>query len=1204
MKRWTPWVKWSLASAVTLLAALVFALLLLVSTEFGARQGWKIAQPLAAAAGVQLQGELSEGSLLEGLRLQNLSLRQQGADGSALTLQIRQFMFTWQPWRLLSGQLQIDRVSVQGVTGNYVASTQPPPQPSPPPTREQMQAQLFQLSVAIAVDAVDVSNVDFMVGATEIGTDVLQFALHLNDQALALDGLTWGWQPHGLDGSLRLDSSFAANGTLNWRTALGGVNYAGALTLGGTLDALTLAHQLTAPQTISSNGTLNPGVFAGQSLSFTLNTVADALDLATWGVNDARLAGVTLEASGTPDAVDVRAALSASYRQLPDTNATLALRWQDGAVQLDSLQVLNPELDFTVGGSVVPSPLQGQLAWNLNRLDPGARFPSVQLTGVTGNGTVGFTQSAEGILTTLDIAALDGTLNALPLAINGEVALRDALPEQMQLTARSGDNLLELNGGMADALNLSWNLQAPQLTQLWADLRGTLNGEGVVSGTLEAPQLDGSLAARNVAVNLDGQTLALNALTLDADYQGTANTVNLSINGLTQNTQTLLNDATLTLQGTPEQHTLRGDMNSLYGALRLALDGGLVDSNWNGSLGELALRSDYGDWALRDPVAMTLGAETQKVERFCIDYQSTSLCAAVDGNATAGLQVNADLTGLQLAWANRDAPGKPAGLQALQDANAANLPEGLTVEGVMDATVAIVGLQGGAWQNLQVEVRPSDLVLQLETQLEDVEENAIQRFAFNDITLNAANTSDTWRANLGFSVVNEETPSLSGCFDASNLSLANGNVLGGSLNFNFGDLAWIDTVVPSVRDTRGSLNGFATLGGTLQAPQVEARIRVADAEFRVPDVGLAITGIGLEVNSSVDNTITARLNANSGEGNVQFDATLRQPLVAERSLTATLTGNRFTAVDMPGATAVISPDLQLNYANSALMLTGLTTVDSARVDLAQFVGQSGGGAVNVSRDVVIVRQGETVEAGATTTQELMLDIAARLRLGDDVTITGFGLNAQLDGELQIEQDPGRPLLVYGELGIPKGTYEAYNQRLDTGGGRLLFFGNPANPVMDIRASRLAGTTEVGLQLSGTVSRMQGTLYSVPTLPENEILAMLVTGKSFDQLSDQDNQALLSSIATFGLGKSQGLTNAIGGKLGLDTMAVNTGSTLQSSSLGLGKNITPKLSMKYDVGLFDRQFVLTLAYLLTERLKVEVKTGVSQSVDLSYTLEKD
>jgi len=44
-------------------------------------------------------------------------------------------------------------------------------------------------------------------------------------------------------------------------------------------------------------------------------------------------------------------------------------------------------------------------------------------------------------------------------------------------------------------------------------------------------------------------------------------------------------------------------------------------------------------------------------------------------------------------------------------------------------------------------------------------------------------------------------------------------------------------------------------------------------------------------------------------------------------------------------------------------------------------------------------------------------------------------------------------------------------------------------------------------------------------------------------------------------------------------------------------------MRYDIGLFDQENRLTLDYILSERLRLEVETGVSQSVDLTYTVEK-
>jgi translocation and assembly module TamB len=159
-------------------------------------------------------------------------------------------------------------------------------------------------------------------------------------------------------------------------------------------------------------------------------------------------------------------------------------------------------------------------------------------------------------------------------------------------------------------------------------------------------------------------------------------------------------------------------------------------------------------------------------------------------------------------------------------------------------------------------------------------------------------------------------------------------------------------------------------------------------------------------------------------------------------------------------------------------------------------------------------------------------------------------------------------------------------------------------VVDIRAYRETNDAEVGMQLSGDIKNMQGTLYSSPALPEDEILALLITGKSFNNVSDQDSNALLGAIANFGLGRSEGLTNKVSSKLGFDSLTVEGGETLEDSALGLGKYITPDLLLRYKVGLFDRQSVLGIDYNLTDHIKLEVETGISQSVDISYTIETD
>jgi translocation and assembly module TamB len=297
----------------------------------------------------------------------------------------------------------------------------------------------------------------------------------------------------------------------------------------------------------------------------------------------------------------------------------------------------------------------------------------------------------------------------------------------------------------------------------------------------------------------------------------------------------------------------------------------------------------------------------------------------------------------------------------------------------------------------------------------------------------------------------------------------------------------------------------------------------------------------------------------------------------------------------------VSPQLTGSFADDVLTLNGSIEVADTEVDLEAVFGAGGGNAVRVSSDVVVVSGERDI---ASTDASLPVSAALTVRVGDNVHVSGYDLDANLSGDLMLEQTPGRPMLVYGELDIPEGRYEIYNQELNARDGRLVFFGNPANPLLDVRAFRETDNGEVGVLLTGNLDSIEGRLYSTPTLPDQEILALLVTGKSFGSVNQEESDALVGAIASFGLGRGEGLTQRVGSTLGLDTLTVGGGTTLEDSALGLGKYLTPDLLMRYKIGLFDRQSVLGIEYTLSERLKLEVESGISQSVDLNYTIEKD
>lgn len=426
--------------------------------------------------------------------------------------------------------------------------------------------------------------------------------------------------------------------------------------------------------------------------------------------------------------------------------------------------------------------------------------------------------------------------------------------------------------------------------------------------------------------------------------------------------------------------------------------------------------------------------------------------------------------------------------------------------------------------------------------------------------------------------------------------------LGGELRLDFPSLAWLQALVPALEAPLGQASGNVSITGTRSEPGFDADLRLAGVSFRVPELGLDIQSLEAVLNATPEQ-VSLNADVRDAQGTLHLEAGMSEPLADTRALQATLQGERFTLMNNEAAQVEISPDLQLSWSAAGLQVGGRFLVPLATIILDEWVASAGSGAVSPSRDAVVaVEDADALVADAGTA--LPFEAQLQLALGDTVHIRGLGLDARLGGELQVQQQRDRPLLVYGELSIPEGSYEIYNQTLQTRDGRLMFFGNPLDPVLDLRAFRETPNAEVGMQLGGNVSALQSSLYSTPQLPEAEILSLLITGKSFKDTNQGDSDALVSAVANFGIERSTGLTSAIGDTLGLDDVSLSGGSSYLDSSLGMGKYLTPELLMRYEIGLFGRQAVFSLIYSLSEHLKLEVRSGLSQSVDISYAIEKD
>jgi translocation and assembly module TamB len=274
-------------------------------------------------------------------------------------------------------------------------------------------------------------------------------------------------------------------------------------------------------------------------------------------------------------------------------------------------------------------------------------------------------------------------------------------------------------------------------------------------------------------------------------------------------------------------------------------------------------------------------------------------------------------------------------------------------------------------------------------------------------------------------------------------------------------------------------------------------------------------------------------------------------------------------------------------------VTGSVTVPEARIEPKQFAG-----AVMPSADEVMV----TGEAEADQATDYQVSTDVRLILGSRVAINAYGLKGRLEGEVLLRTRPGEVPIASGELEIEDAEYRAYSRELDVERGRLLFPGGPvADPGIDLRAMKDVPGYEVGVIVRGRLRRPELTLYSVPTLPQSQIAALLVVGRTLDSLQAGDRQSLGSSSDLAAQGGAL-LAGQVGHYIGLDEVAFEAGADKEASVV-LGKFLSPRFYIGYGISLTDSINTFKLRYTIGDRWIIRGEAGQESSADIEYTIDR-
>ncbi|MCG5501447.1 translocation/assembly module TamB domain-containing protein [Ectothiorhodospira lacustris] len=1158
-----------LLAALLLIVLLLFTLFtFLVGTQSGARL-------LVQVGGGVIPGELEigrlEGNLLKGLTARDVRYRHDAVTAELAHLEVRVALLP------LTG-LRIEVLTLQAAELDLTLT----PDPDAPPADEPFSLpESIPMPVVVNLPEGQIRQIRFRTGpeAEPLAVDSLRLSLHLDQEHVLIRHLAMESPlAHVLAaGRAGLAQPYPVDLGLDWNLPLpeaagdllpNAEQARGQLTMQGDLTRLTLHHRVFAPVALVSEGEIQNPITA-LSVDLTHHWQALTLDLAEAG--SLTLAEGRLVTRGRPDAYTLNLDTAVTLDQWPTLTLSLAAEGDMESLHPTPLSIRSEAGDLDLSGRVT---WHEGLAWALDlqgrNLEPGrfvADLPGRLQLGLRSEGRLDDTR---GVITRIDLRELSGNLRGFPVRGQGRIDVTGTHLESPGLQLAVGDNRLNARGTVTERLDLAFDLQAPDLPGLWPGLEGRLQARGQVQGPLDSPQITATAQGQGMGygdLNLRRLNLDLRAgLSPQSPLQ-----LNLTVEALRLGEALNLERLTLTGEGRGDDHQIRLDLDADQGRLGLSLAGSLADSvptAWSGRLTRLNLDQPLaGTWQLETPVPLRASAQSAELGQLCLLQNEARLCLDGTWSDGAGGQARLRLSDLALEGLT---PLLPPNLQldGYLDARAdLRLDEHLSLEARIlpsDGNLRVQGLEGDeqiiAYQQARVDLRVED---------RDIE-TTLQFGFLEGGTVNARVTAQ---------------PRPDGELTLQGIARA-----------DLTELRWLEMLVPQIREPAGRIGADLTLAGTLSDPLIDGQITLTDGRMQVPDLGISLDELTLTARNEGTERLVFDGGVRSGPGRLSLSGHALLDPGNQYPVSLSIQGERFQAARRPDVELLISPDLSITVQGERVIVRGDVTIPEATLTLLEMPQQ----AVSVSRDEIIIDAG--------TDETLPLQVIARVRviLGEQVRISGFGLEARLSGNVMVQETPGMSTRLIGEVRVDEGRYRSYGQDLTVERGVFLFQGPPENPGLNLRASRRIPVHDVlvGIEIIGTLEEPRSRVFSDPAMEDSEALAFLVTGRPLSGGSETDAGAIASAIAMYGIERGAFITDRIGQQLGLDEFAVDTGTDLDDAALMMGRYLSPRLYLRYAMGLFQQSSTVMLNYQLTRTLSLETRSGTdAQSMDLIYRRER-
>lgn len=773
------------------------------------------------------------------------------------------------------------------------------------------------------------------------------------------------------------------------------------------------------------------------------------------------------------------------------------------------------------------------------------------------------------------IHSMDGVLSGYELSGGGDLTYLDQKLTLSNLHLLNGENRLQIKGEIDDTFDLSFAFNGAELDRIYP----LINGNLALSGTVHGPRDNPSVQVKADGSELSFEENFVNTLQGTMSFEPKDRTLqaSLSLAGLNAG-EFEVERLALGMDGGMEEHRITGDLNSQWGSLSLTVAGGLFDEKmWRGQLSAIQYKDDrFGAWGLTESTNLSISKDALLLDRACISSEQNNVCTTLSWQKDTSWEIAiTDLT------------------FRLAELNSWNLMT-QPINGTLAGEVLLSG-EEKALKSAKGTISVDEIQI-------DLDENEFYpEFKWFDTELSFRLENQDLITEFRSRFIDDSKVdgiiTVVGAGDNNNQFTAL-PVLG-KIDLNLVDLSPLSLLTSDFLTLRGHLAADLEIGGYLAEPTIAGAVTLEKGEMRLPQLGIAIGDISGTLEATGE-SLDLDLNGVSKDGQLQSTGKFEfgaQPWNGSFNFV----GTQLELLKTRAVHVIADPDLNLEISSNGGRLSGTLAISQALLEVEKIDRSD-----SESSDVVFVDEPEESSSWP-------FDYSIAVNLGDDVKVVGYGLSGNLAGFLEVTNSADGHAIGRGFLDVVNGVFNAYGSLLEISRGRLSFNGGPVgNPGLDIKATKQVNENgfgsdgvEVGVEVTGSAADFEVELYSIPNMPEADILSYMLLDRSFASKSKTGTDSTANESDQGG-GLRNGTANLLDGFrsiIPVDQVRME-GGLGDESSLVVGKSLSKNLSVSYDYNLFKNAGSFRVKYEFGKGFSVESRNSMeSTGAELMYSLER-